>query len=55
MFWNCAENSVDKMDLLLSSAYTVSRPFLLLRLPWQWGGWRCTRWEETQLGQLTPT
>ena len=36
MFWICAENSVDNMGmfpLLLSSAYTKSRPFLLLTPP----------------------
>ena len=42
--------------LLLSSAYTESRPFLLLTPPHQRAGWGCTRsWEGTQLGQLTPT
>ena len=36
MFWICAENSVDSTEmfsLLLSSAYTESRPFLLLAPP----------------------
>ena len=59
MFWICAENSVDNsgmFSLLLSSAYTASRPFLLLTPPHQRVGWGCTRsWEGTQLGQLTPT
>jgi len=35
MIWVCAENSVDNTGmflLLLSSAYTESRPFLLLAL-----------------------
>ena len=42
--------------LLLSSAYTESRLFLLLTPPHKWVGWGCTRsWEGTQLGQLTPT
>uniref|UniRef100_A0A8B9YXA4 non-specific serine/threonine protein kinase n=1 Tax=Buteo japonicus TaxID=224669 RepID=A0A8B9YXA4_9AVES len=58
MFWICAENSVDNAEmfqLLLSSAYTESRPFLLLTPPHQQVGWGCTRsWERTQLGQLTP-
>ena len=42
MFWICAENSVDNsgmFSLLLSSAYTESRPFLLLTLPCQRVGW----------------
>ena len=55
----CAGNSVDNtgmFSLLLSSAYTESRPFLLLTAPHQQGGWGCTKsWEDTQLGQLTPT
>ena len=59
MFWTCDENSVDNTGmfaLLLSSAYTESRPFLLLTPPHQQEGWGCTRtWEGTQLGQLTPT
>jgi len=36
MFWICAENSVDNIGmflLLLSRAYTESRPFLLLTPP----------------------
>ena len=42
--------------LLLSSAYTQSRPFLLLTPLHQQGGWRCTRSREgTQPGQLTPS
>jgi len=43
----CAENSVDNtVRLLLSSAYTESRPFLLLTLPHQQEGWGWTRsWE----------
>ena len=59
MFWICAVNSVDNAEvflLLLSSAYTESRSFLLLTPPHQQIGWGCTRsWEGTQLGQLTPT
>jgi len=40
---------------LLSSAYIVSRPFLLLTSPCQWLGCGCTRrWEGTLLGQLIP-
>jgi len=40
--------------LLLSSAHTASRSFLLLTLPHQRVGWGCTRiWEGTQPGQLT--
>jgi len=57
MFWICAENSVDNTGmflLLLSSAYTESRPFLLLAPPCKWVGWGCTKgWERTQQGQLT--
>ena len=52
MFWVCAENSVDHTEmvsLLLSSACTESRPFLLLTPPYQRVGWGCTRgWEGTQ-------
>ena len=59
MFWICDENSVDNtgmFSLLLSSAYTESRPFLLLKPPHQRVGWGCTRGREgTQPGQLTPT
>ena len=59
VFWICAGNSADNtgmFSLLLSSAYTESRPFLLLTPPHQRGGWGCTRsWEGTQRGQLTPT
>jgi len=59
MFWICAENSVDNtgmFSLLLSCAYTASRPFLLLTPPHQQVSSGCTRsWEGTQLGQLTPT
>ena len=55
----CVGNSVGNtgmFQLLLSSAYTASRPFLLLTPPHQGVGWGCTRsWEGTQLGQLTPT
>ena len=58
MVWICAENSVDNtgmFSLLLSSAYTESRPFLLLTPPHQRVGWGCTRsWEGTQPGQLPP-
>ena len=57
-FWICAGNSVGNtamFQLLLSSAYTESRPFLLLTPPHQRVGWGCTSWEGTQLGQLTPT
>jgi len=40
--------------LLLSSAYTESRPFLLLRLPQQQDGCGGTRnWERTQVRQLS--
>jgi len=41
MFWICADNSVDNtmmFELLLNSAYTASRPFLLLRPPHQQEG-----------------
>ena len=59
MFWICAENSVNNTEmflLLLSSAYTEPRPFLLLTPPHQQVGWGCTSsWEGTQPGQLTPT
>jgi len=42
-------------ELLLSSAYTESRTFLLPTPPHQQLGWGCTRtWEGTQLGYLTP-
>jgi len=42
--------------LLLSSAYTQSRPFLLLAPPPQRVDWECTSdWEGTQAGQLIPT
>jgi len=58
MFWICAGNSVDYIEifsLLLSSAHTASRPFLLLVLPHQQVGWGCTRSREgTQSGQPTP-
>jgi len=57
VFWICAENGVDNAKmflLLLTSAYTESRPFLLLAPPHQRVGWGCTRsWEGTQPGQLT--
>ena len=46
MFRICAETRVDNTEmllLLLSSAYTESRPFLLLTPPHQRGGWGCTR------------
>ena len=59
MVWICAEKSVDYtgvFSLLLSSACTESRSFLLLTAPHQRGGWGCTRsWEGTQPRQLTPT
>jgi len=45
MFWICDENSVDNtgtFSLLLSSAYTEPRPFLLLTPPHQRVGWGCT-------------
>ena len=43
-------------QLLLGSAYTEPRHFLLLTPPHQRVGWGCTRgWEGTQPGQLTPT
>jgi len=46
---------IGKSSFLLSSAYTVSRPFLLLTPPHQRVGWGCIRsWEGTQPGQLTP-
>ena len=58
MFQICAENGADDtgmFSLLLSSAYTESRPFPLLTPPHQRRGWGCGRsWEGTQLGQLTP-
>lgn len=42
--------------VLLKSACTVSRPFLLLTLPNEWLGCKWARsWEATQLGQVTPT
>ena len=46
MVWICAGNSVDNTGmfwLLLSSAYTESRPFLLLTPPHQRAGWGFTR------------
>jgi len=59
MFWICAKNSVDNTEmfsLLLRSAYTVPRSFLLLTLPHQQVGSGGTiSWEGTQLGQLAPT
>ena len=59
MVWICAGNSVDNTGmflLLLTGAYTASRPFLLLTPPHQWVGWGGTSsWEGTQPGQLTPT
>jgi len=59
MFWTCDENSVDntaKLLLMLSSAYTESRPFLFLTPHHQRVGWGYTStWEGTQPGQLTPT
>ena len=58
MFWICAGNSVDNsgmFSLLLSSAYTESRPFLLLTPPYQRVGWGWAKsWEGTQPEQLTP-
>jgi len=45
MFWICAENSVDntgKFQILLSGAYTESKPFLPLAPPHQQVGWGCT-------------
>lgn len=43
-------------QLLLSSAYTQSRPFMFLTSLQQWEGWVCNRiWERTQMGQLTLT
>ena len=42
-------------SLLLSSAYTESRPLLLLTPPHQRAGWGCrSSWEGTQLWELTP-
>ena len=46
LFWICAENSVDNTEmfpLLLSSADTGSRPFLLLTPSHQQAGWGYTR------------
>jgi len=57
VFWICAENSVDntgRFSLMLSSAYTESRPSLLLTPPHQQVVWECTGWEGTQLEQRTP-
>jgi len=58
IFWIGDENSIDNAEMfssLLSSAYTESRPLLLLTLPHRQAGWGCTRtWEGTEPGQLTP-
>lgn len=57
VFWISDENGVDTIQMfwLLLSDYTGSGPFLLLRLPYLWVGWECTRiWEGTQPGQWTP-
>lgn len=52
VFWIYDRNSVDNAEvfpLLLSSAYTMSKPFLLLTPPRV--GWVCTEsYEGTQLG-----
>jgi len=52
MFGICAGNSVDNtgiFSLLLSSAYTASKTFLLHTPPYQQVGWRCIKsWEGTQ-------
>lgn len=57
MLWICAFNIIARTGtflLLLSSACTVSRSFLLL-IPLYWGGgWRYTSWEKTHPGQQTP-
>jgi len=57
MFCICAENCVDNtgmLPLLLSSAYTESRSFLLLIPSHQRVGWGCTRsWEAINPGQST--
>jgi len=59
MFWICAENGVDNKEMFLllsSSAYTASRPFLLLTPFHQQTGLGCKRsWEKTYPGQLTST
>ena len=45
-----------QFSLLLSSAYTASRPPLLLTPPRHGASWGSTRsWEGTQPGQLAPT
>lgn len=55
----CVENNVDHtgiFSLLLSSAYTTSRLFLLLTPLHQRVGWRCTRnWRGYKEGLLIPT
>lgn len=57
-FLICAEYRVNDMEiflLLLNSACTEPRPFMLLVPPYQWITWGCARsWEGTQTGQLTP-
>ena len=59
MFWICTENRVENTEiflLLLSSAYTESRPSLLLTPPHQWVGWGCTRAGRAQSpDRWTPT
>ena len=59
MFCVCAEKSLEKpgaCELVLSSACTAPRAFLLLRLPRQRAGWGCPRRREgTQRGHLPPT
>ena len=54
MFWICAGDSVDNIEMFLFYGLLVeqclhrARPFLLLALPCQRDGWGCTRsWEET--------
>jgi len=57
MFWLSAESGVANTGMLqlqLRSAYTESRPFLLLTPPASRLGMHRS-WEGTQLGQLTPT
>jgi len=52
--WKECDNT-ETFSLLLSSAHTASRPFLLLALSHKRVGWGCTRSREgTQPGQLTP-
>lgn len=50
-----AVDNTKMLSLLLSNAYTKSRPFLFLTSPYQWGGWGAQEARGTQLGQLIPT